>query len=275
MPGHRRRRWTPRTLVGVLGQPAGPAQPAAVRGGRPRRPGGQPAAGARRAAPGPHRRHAHRDGSRRRRGEQLPQRGLRGACSPPSAPLTRSCGWPAAPPRRSARHWPPGWGSGCRRPAPDELDQLVLDGAALTEAALETLFGLPATTGADPLRVPSTPQLLTWQLAGLALSWAEQDQHPNPPRAFAVLADPDVIGAPDVAPGPKGDPIRLLLAQRATQLAGYRGSCSISLRTGGGRRGPRARGHGGQGAARCRPRRPGSQGRARRRHQRRARSRPG
>ena len=105
--------------------------------------------------------------------------------------------------------------------APDELDQLVLDGANLTEAALETLFGLPASTGADPLRVPSTPLLLTWQLAGLTLLWAEQDQHPNPPRAFAVLADPDVIGAPDVAPGPKGDPVRLLLAQRAAQLAGY------------------------------------------------------
>jgi hypothetical protein len=105
--------------------------------------------------------------------------------------------------------------------APDELDRLVLDGANLTEAALETLFGLPASTDADPLRVPSTPLLLTWQLAGLTLSWAEQDQHPNPPRAFAVLADPDVIGAPDVAPGPKGDPIRLLLAQRSEQLAGY------------------------------------------------------
>jgi hypothetical protein len=105
--------------------------------------------------------------------------------------------------------------------APDELDQLVLDGAGLTEKALETLFGLPASTNVDPLRVPSTPLLLTWQLAGLALSWAEQDQHPNPPRAFAVLADPDMIGAPDVAPGPKGNPIRLLVEQRAAQLASY------------------------------------------------------
>jgi hypothetical protein len=105
--------------------------------------------------------------------------------------------------------------------APDELDQLVLDGAGLTENALETLFGLPASAGADPLRAPPTPLLLTWQLAGLALSWAEQDQHPNPPQAFTVLADPDVISAPDVAPGPKGDPIRLLLAQRATQLTAY------------------------------------------------------
>ena len=104
---------------------------------------------------------------------------------------------------------------------PDELDQLVLDGVNLTETALETLFGLPASTDADPLREPPTPLLLTWQLAGLTLSWAEQDQHPPAPRAFAVLGDPDVIGAPDVAPGPKGDPIRLLLTQRAAQLASY------------------------------------------------------
>jgi hypothetical protein len=115
--------------------------------------------------------------------------------------------------------------------APDELDQLVLDGANLTEAAVETLFGLPASTGADPLRVPSTPLLLTWQLAALALSWAEQDQHPNPPRAFAVLADPDVIGVPDVVGGTKGDPVRLLLAQRAAHLAGY-ATLLDGLRTG-------------------------------------------
>ena len=112
---------------------------------------------------------------------------------------------------------------GIRLPAtrPDALDRLVLDGAGLTEAALETLFGLPASTSADPLRVPPAPLLLTWQLAGLALSWAEQDQHPNPPRAFTVLADPDMISAPDVAPGAKGNPIRLLLTQRAAQLASY------------------------------------------------------
>jgi hypothetical protein len=105
--------------------------------------------------------------------------------------------------------------------APDELDQLILDGAGLTETALETLFGLPVSTGADPLRAPPIPLLLTWQLAGLALSWAVQDQQPNPPRKFTILADPDMIGAPDVAPGPKGDPIRLLLTQRAAQLTAY------------------------------------------------------
>lgn len=104
---------------------------------------------------------------------------------------------------------------------PDELDQLVLDGPGLTETALETLFGLTSTTRSDPLRTPSTPLLLTWQLAGLALSWADQDQHPTTPRAYGVLADPDVISAADVIEGPNGDPVRLLLTQRAGTLAGY------------------------------------------------------
>ncbi len=104
---------------------------------------------------------------------------------------------------------------------PDELDRLVLDGDALTEAALENLFGLPQSTTTDPLRQPTTPLTLTWRLAGLTTAWAEQDQHPNPPRSYAVLADPDVIGGADVAPGPNSDPIRALLAQRAQQLADY------------------------------------------------------
>ncbi|MFI9106143.1 neuraminidase-like domain-containing protein [Streptomyces fildesensis] len=104
---------------------------------------------------------------------------------------------------------------------PDELDQLVLDGPGLTETALETLFGLTSTTQPDPLRMPSTPRLLTWQLAGLALSWADQDQHPNAPRSYGVLADPDVISAADVIGGPNGDPVRVLLTQRATMLTAY------------------------------------------------------
>ena len=104
---------------------------------------------------------------------------------------------------------------------PDELERLTLDGPELTEQALESLFGLPETTAADPLRVPPTSLLLTWQLAGLTVRWAEEDQHPSPPCAFAVLADPDVIGADDVVAGPIGDPIRALLAGRATTLSNY------------------------------------------------------
>ncbi|MFI9381427.1 hypothetical protein [Kutzneria sp. NPDC052558] len=101
---------------------------------------------------------------------------------------------------------------------PDELDQLTLDGAKLSEAALETVFGLPNSTGADPLRAPTVPLLRTWQLAAQTLTWADEDQHPDPPRRFPVLLDPDLIGPADVVPGPKGDPVRLLLTQRAGQL---------------------------------------------------------
>ncbi|MFI5878844.1 neuraminidase-like domain-containing protein [Streptomyces sp. NPDC051554] len=105
--------------------------------------------------------------------------------------------------------------------APDELDQLTLDDTRLNETALETVFGLTSTTATDPLRTLTTPLLLTWQLAGLALSWADQDQHPNTPRTYEALADPDVIGAGDVIGGPNGDPIRLLITQRAKTLADY------------------------------------------------------
>ena len=104
---------------------------------------------------------------------------------------------------------------------PDELDRLTLDGEARTEATLETLFGLPDTTVVDPLRVLPSAQLVTWQLAGLTARFAREDQHPSPPRAFAALADPDVIGAGDVVAGPAGDPIRALLAQRSAALGDF------------------------------------------------------
>ena len=107
---------------------------------------------------------------------------------------------------------------------PDELDQLTLEGGRLSETALEVLFGLPSSTGVDPLRAPPIPFLRTWQLAAQALTWADEDQHPNPPRKFPVLLDPDLIGAPDVVPGPKGDPIRLLLTRRAGELRSFSNS---------------------------------------------------
>ncbi|BCL25289.1 neuraminidase-like domain-containing protein [Streptomyces aurantiacus] len=115
--------------------------------------------------------------------------------------------------------------------APDELDQLLIDSPAITEAALETLFGLPSTTASDPLRVPGVPLLLGWRLSAQSLAWAGQDQHPNAPRAFEVLADPDVINADDVIGGPIGDPIRKLLTDRAQALTAYRATLS-ALRTG-------------------------------------------
>ncbi|MFJ4835867.1 hypothetical protein ACIP79_39115 [Streptomyces sp. NPDC088747] len=114
--------------------------------------------------------------------------------------------------------------------APDELDRLLIDGPALTEAALETLFGLPSTTASDPLRVPGVPLLLGWRLSAQSLAWAGQDQHPDVPRVFTVLADPDVINAGDVIGGPVGDPIRKLLTDRAQALTTYRATLA-ALRT--------------------------------------------
>ncbi|MGN9909000.1 hypothetical protein ACTMTJ_15760 [Phytohabitans sp. LJ34] len=114
---------------------------------------------------------------------------------------------------------------------PDELDQLVLDGAALTETALETLFGLASTANPDPLRAPTTPLLLAWQRAALSLSWADEDRAPGGDRAFGALADPDVVGADDVVAGPAGDPIRTLLTQRATTLTAHEQALD-AIRTG-------------------------------------------
>ncbi|WP_158711559.1 Tc toxin subunit A-related protein [Streptomyces xylophagus] len=105
--------------------------------------------------------------------------------------------------------------------SPDELDLLLLDATGPAESVLETVFGFQATTGADPLRVPSTPWLLTWRQTALALSWAEQDQHPIVPPHYRVLADPDVIGAADVVPGPNGDRVRTLLGSRTLLLTLY------------------------------------------------------
>ena len=55
---------------------------------------------------------------------------------------------------------------------------MTLDGEARTEAALEALFGLPDTTAVDPLRVPPSAQLVTWQLAGLTGALAGRTSTP-------------------------------------------------------------------------------------------------
>jgi hypothetical protein len=115
-------------------------------------------------------------------------------------------------------------GIGLSPTRPDELDRLTLDGDTRSESALESLFGLPDTTVADPLRVPPSAQLLTWQLANLTARWAQEDQHPTTPRAFAAVADPDVIAAGDVVAGPAGDPIRALLTKRSVLLADFASS---------------------------------------------------
>lgn len=105
---------------------------------------------------------------------------------------------------------------------PDELDQLLLDGAELTEAALETTFGLLDTTpGLDVLRAGGTPLVLAWQTAAQELSWAKQDRAPARPRTFAVMVDPDVVTADDVVATSAGNPVRKLISDRTTALASF------------------------------------------------------
>ncbi|MER5430166.1 neuraminidase-like domain-containing protein [Streptomyces sp. NPDC002588] len=108
--------------------------------------------------------------------------------------------------------------------SPDELDLLLLDATGPAESVLETVFGLPSTVAADPLRVPSTPWLLSWQQSALALTWAEQDQHPTVAPAYQALADPDVISAADIVPGPNGNRVRTLLTARSLLLTAFAAS---------------------------------------------------
>jgi hypothetical protein len=106
---------------------------------------------------------------------------------------------------------------------PDALDQLTLDGTALTEPTLEALFGLPDTsTTLSPLRPAADAQLLTWRLAAASLRWAEEDHAESASRrSFPVLLDPDVIGGADAAHGLIGDGVRTLLTSRSESLAEY------------------------------------------------------
>jgi hypothetical protein len=105
---------------------------------------------------------------------------------------------------------------------PDELDKLLIDGGALTEDALERLFGLPATAASlDPLRIPAAPSLLIWRLSRQVFTWAEQDQAPTNERTFKVILDPDVVTAADIATGPGGEAAGALLAARRATLDAY------------------------------------------------------
>src|SRR5713226_7226632 len=85
---------------------------------------------------------------------------------------------------------------------PDQLDALTLAGGELTEAALESLFGLSATTaGLNPLRAIGMSQLLTWQLAAQTSAWHAEDAAPATPVTYVALVDPDIIDRADVLVG--------------------------------------------------------------------------
>src|SRR5262249_9328881 len=62
---------------------------------------------------------------------------------------------------------------------PDQLALLYLPPERISEAGLETLFGLVATTR-DPLQPAPAPQLLTWRMDYLHNLWQEQDWPADP-----------------------------------------------------------------------------------------------
>ena len=115
------------------------------------------------------------------------------------------------------------YGVSSAQPRPDQLDTLTLDGPALTEAALETLFGLPATTaGLDPLRTILPPQMLSWRITAQQGRWQAEDAHPPVPVAYTVIADPDIITTADLQPGAPGQvaaQVGTWLADRGIQLS--------------------------------------------------------
>lgn len=117
------------------------------------------------------------------------------------------------------------YGASSGQPRPDQLDALTLDGTGLTEAALETLFGLPATTaGLDPFRTIQ-PQLLSWQISAQQTRWQSQDQSPPASVAYTVIVDPDIITAADLVPGTQQfTHVSSLLQTRVQQLAGQASS---------------------------------------------------
>jgi hypothetical protein len=108
---------------------------------------------------------------------------------------------------------------------PDHVDELFLDAAVtpdeITEAALEALFGLVATTKPDPLVAPGTAAMQSWRLEHLRTLWHEQDWPEDLPRDIPVI-DPDVVGPDDfrrpfakMDPAEPDGPFDIWLARRA------------------------------------------------------------
>ena len=97
------------------------------------------------------------------------------------------------------------------------IDQLLLGASAVTEEALEGLFGLRSTT-ADPLKQPGKATLLSWRESYLQGVWLAQDRAAATAgeRTFAVLVDPDLIGLDDIAGG-AGSAISQLWTRRRTR----------------------------------------------------------
>jgi hypothetical protein len=95
------------------------------------------------------------------------------------------------------------------------LDKLTLDPNAastqpnaLTESALETLFGLPVTTRIDSIApAPAASALRTMRLAYLRSAWKKQDWASDAyAKKTRPIIDPNVIGPADLRTPTAGDP---------------------------------------------------------------------
>jgi Tc toxin complex TcA C-terminal TcB-binding domain/Bacterial Ig domain len=83
---------------------------------------------------------------------------------------------------------------------PDRLDELLLQPASLTDAALQNLFGLEAATP-RPLAdsVLPEPSLLIWQKENLRSTWQQQDDAARSGMGTPVpVIDPDLVSAEDL-----------------------------------------------------------------------------
>jgi hypothetical protein len=124
-------------------------------------------------------------------------------------------------------------GASSAQPRPDQLDALTLDGPARTETALETLFGLPATTaGLDPLRTTPPPQMRTWQITAQQSRWQSEDKKPPSPVAYTVIVDPDILTIHDLqptAPAQLATQVTNLLTDRAKGLNDHASNLETAL----------------------------------------------
>ena len=83
---------------------------------------------------------------------------------------------------------------------PTQLQELILQPDAITEEALEEMFGLVSTTR-DPFARDARPQpkLLTWQLAWLRELWSRQDDALQADSGYNIpIIDPDLVGESDL-----------------------------------------------------------------------------
>ncbi|HEY5847576.1 MAG TPA: hypothetical protein VIT42_12380, partial [Microlunatus sp.] len=109
---------------------------------------------------------------------------------------------------------------------PDRLDELLLQPADLTEAALQTLFGVEQTT-IKPLVDSQLPEpvLLTWQKERLRADWQTEDDAPRTEWDTPVpLIDPDLLAVPDLRTPNPGNPAYDLWKARQDDLAEHAAS---------------------------------------------------